>query len=158
MCVLYCVCVAQLFGEPEINIFDLKIKDKSKKTVKLLDENDDFCIGDEMFAEVEKYFDANKTEHIHLGVRAKYILLSKEPKDGYNLEATLYAVEPMGNKNVIIVEKNGIYFRCLVKNDYSYHIDTKVYVKIDFKNSVLFDSETQELVYSSYKENKSEEL
>ena len=68
---------------------------------------------------------------------------SFEPKDGY-MKCSVYSYESIGNKSVIVAEKDGLTLRMIAPNGLSVKIDQDVYVDLKIDQSIFFDSETKE--------------
>lgn len=142
--------VAQLMGDPEINIVGGKLKkegsgyfftlnDVAERTYQLPEDKDLFRALDEA-----------GLEDIELGIRPQNVRYSFEPKDDYT-KCTVYSYESIGNKSVIVAEIGNLQLRMIAPNGLTVKIDQDIYVKLELDHAIFFNLETKEYV-SRYNE------
>lgn len=135
--------VAQLMGDPEINLIPAVIEKDGDKLKANME-----CLGTayELPADADVYgtFAADgAVTNVHVGVRPQHIKYSFEPVEGY-IKCTVYSYESIGNKSVIVAEKNGMILRMIAPNGLSVKIDQDVYVKLLIDQTMFFDAETKD--------------
>ena len=135
--------VAQLMGDPEINLVPATIE-KDGDTLKANME----CLGVtyELPADADVYgtFAAEgAVTNVHVGVRPQHIKYSFEPVEGY-IKCSVYSYESIGNKSVIVAEKDGMILRMIAPNGLSVKIDQDVYVDMLINQTMFFDAETKD--------------
>ena len=133
--------VSQLMGDPEINLVPATIeKDGDKLKAKME------CLGItyELPADADVYGTFTEDEaKVDVGVRPQHIRYSFEPVEGY-IKCTVYSYESIGNKSVIVAEKDGMILRMIAPNGLSVKIDQDVYVDMMIDQSMFFDAETKD--------------
>lgn len=138
--------VAQLMGEPQINIISCKVSNDNGQYRLGLDVNGR-NIEVELPADEEVYkkLDESKLETVDLGLRPQNIKYSFTPMDGY-FEATVYSYESIGNKSVIVVECGDYLIRVIAPNGLKVEIDQMIFLKLELGHSMFFDSMTKEYI------------
>jgi ABC-type sugar transport system ATPase subunit len=133
--------VSQLMGDPEINLVPATIeKDGDKLKAKME------CLGItyELPADADVYGTFTEDEaKVDVGVRPQHIRYSFEPVEGY-IKCTVYSYESIGNKSVIVAEKDGMFLRMIAPNGLSIKIDQDVYVDMQIDQTMFFDAETKD--------------
>jgi ABC-type sugar transport system ATPase subunit len=133
--------VSQLMGDPEINLVPATIeKDGDKLKAKME------CLGItyELPADADVYGTFTEDEaKVDVGVRPQHIRYSFEPVEGY-IKCTVYSYESIGNKSVIVAEKDGMILRMIAPNGLSVKIDQDVYVDMMIDQTMFFDAETKD--------------
>ena len=134
--------VAQLMGDPEINIIEGTISKYGDSYTFTMDATGKAY---ELPADPDVYAKLAETgiEKIHAGIRPQHVKYSFEPKDGY-MKCSVYSYESIGNKSVIVAEKDGLTLRMIAPNGLSVKIDQDVYVDLKIDQSIFFDAETKE--------------
>ena len=134
--------VAQLMGDPEINILEGTISKSGDSYTFTMDATGKAY---ELPADPDVYAKLAETgiEKIHAGIRPQHVKYSFEPKDGY-MKCSVYSYESIGNKSVIVAEKDGLTLRMIAPNGLSVKIDQDVYVDLKIDQSIFFDAETKE--------------
>ena len=134
--------VAQLMGDPEINIIEGTISKSGDSYTFTMDATGKAY---ELPADPDVYAKLAETgiEKIHAGIRPQHVKYSFEPKDGY-MKCSVYSYESIGNKSVIVAEKDGLTLRMIAPNGLSVKIDQDVYVDLKIDQSIFFDAETKE--------------
>ena len=135
--------VAQLMGDPEINLVSATIEKDGDKLKANME-----CLGItyELPADADVYgtFAADgAVTNVHVGVRPQHIKYSFEPVEGY-IKCTVYSYESIGNKSVIVAEKDGMILRMIAPNGLSVKIDQDVYVDMLINQTMFFDAETKD--------------
>lgn len=135
--------VAQLMGDPEINLVPATIEKDGDKLKANME-----CLGItyELPADADVYgaFAADgAVTNVHVGVRPQHIKYSFEPVEGY-IKCTVYSYESIGNKSVIVAEKDGMILRMIAPNGLSVKIDQDVYVDMLINQTMFFDAETKD--------------
>ena len=134
--------VAQLMGDPEINIIEGTISKSGDSYTFTMDATGKAY---ELPADPDVYAKLAETgiEKIHAGIRPQHVKYSFEPKDGY-MKCSVYSYESIGNKSVIVAEKDGLTLRMIAPNGLRVKIDQDVYVDLKIDQSIFFDAETKE--------------
>lgn len=134
--------VAQLMGDPEINLIPAVIEKDGDKLKANME-----CLGItyELPADADVYgkFADGEITNVHVGVRPQHIKYSFEPVEGY-IKCTVYSYESIGNKSVIVAEKDGMILRMIAPNGLSVKIDQDVYVHMLIDQTMFFDAETKD--------------
>jgi len=141
--------VAQLMGDPEINLIPGTLKKK---------ENDYFFTLDEGVAEYQlpaeeelfKKLEDSESEKVDLGLRPQHVKYSFEPMEGF-LKCTVYSYESIGNKSVIIAQYKNLQIRMIAPNGVTLKLDQDIYVNFLLEHSLFFHAETKEYI-SRYNE------
>lgn len=135
--------VAKLIGEPEINIFKVNIaKENDRLKIKMLGQAEYFEINEDVYDVLLK---GNYNE-ADLGIRGNDISFSlAEAGEGF-IKATVYSLEPIGNKAVLIVDVNGQLIRLIAPNDLRVEMDSDIYIKINLSNAMFFDTQQQKFI------------
>ena len=133
--------VAQLMGDPEINLVPATIEKDGDKLKANME-----CLGItyELPADADVY--GTFTEDgakVDVGVRPQHIKYSFEPVEGY-IKCSVYSYESIGNKSVIVAEKDGMILRMIAPNGLSVKIDQDVYVDMMIDQTMFFDAETKD--------------
>lgn len=135
--------VAKLMGEPEINIFSADLKEeKGTLKVKMLQQEKSFSIE----KDVENVLKEGGYNRVDLGVRGTDIRFSKTKIDEDYIEGSVYSLEPIGNKAILIVDLEGELLRIIAPNDLDVEMDSKIFIKIDIKNAMFFNSQNEEFI------------
>lgn len=134
--------VAQLMGDPEINLFTgalTKSGDKYMLAVEGLDKTYELPAEKDLYAKLDEL----GLDKIDMGMRPQHLKYSFEPKEGY-LKCTVYSYESIGNKSVIVAEAtDGKQLRMIAPNGLSVKIDQDVYVDMKIDNAMFFDADTK---------------
>lgn len=136
--------VAQLMGEPQINIIPGKItaqgdgyvftyEVQGKTLTKDLPEDAD------VYAKLRQ----GNLENVDLGIRPQHVKYSFEPQPGY-FPAKVYSYESIGNKSVIIADCGGYQLRMVSPNGLKINIDQDIYMDLQINRSIIFDAQSKE--------------
>ncbi len=133
--------VAQLMGDPEINLLEcdliqcsggytLQWEEAAQRPFELPHE-------DELFSR----FDKMTHNNVHLGLRPQNIHYHFEPTEGA-IKGTVYSFETIGNKSVLIAEIGKKHLRMIAPNGLKVKLDQDVYVTFEINRAMFFDAET----------------
>lgn len=134
--------VAQLMGEPEINLISGVLERKGNDYTFTMDFSKETYQLPEEKGLFEAFSKLSKTK-VDMGIRPQHIKYSFEPKEGY-LKCSVYSYESIGNKSVIVAENNGFQLRMIVPNGLIVEIDQDIYVTFLLEHGMFFDGETKE--------------
>jgi multiple sugar transport system ATP-binding protein len=135
--------VSKLMGEPEINILSAKfIKENNELSVSILGQSKHEPLPED----VVKFFNSNKYQNIEMGFRANDISFSFERKSEEYIPGTVYSVEPIGNKAILIVDVDGQLIRTIAPNDMVAEIDSRIFIKFNMKNAMFFDADSEKFL------------
>jgi ABC-type sugar transport systems, ATPase components len=146
--------VARLFGEPEINILKAKKVTKDNRIAFQIEEQDVLLYPEE---DTIQALSEVGTDNIHIGIRGNDISFAFEKPSNDWLEGSVYANEPIGNKVIMTVKMGDAKIAITCPNDTSADMDQEVYVRLNMKNALFFNGETQRFItrnnISHYAEN-----
>ncbi len=134
--------VAQLMGDPEINLIAGRLEKSGDGYVFAMENGDkryDLPADADLFAALNA---SGKTQ-VDMGIRPQNLRYSFEPKEGY-LKCTVYSYESIGNKSVINANYNGLMLRMIAPNGLQVDIDQDVYVDLQLEHAMFFDGESKE--------------
>jgi multiple sugar transport system ATP-binding protein len=129
--------VAQLFGDPEINVIDARVKSKpgGLRGLQVLGEN--IPVG--VPADVVPLL--NGAENVKVGVRPSDIDVV-ETKSAANFHGLVYSFEPLGTKSVLTIDAvDGTRIRALIDGHRTFDVDRRIQFRIDPYSLVFFDVE-----------------
>ena len=135
--------VAELMGDPEINIITGAIKkagDTYKFTLEANGKEYDLPHEDDLYAKLDEL----GLDRVDIGMRPQNLTYSFEPKEGY-MKCSVYSYESIGNKAVIVADvEDGLQLRMIAPNGLTVKIDQDIYVDMKLDHAMFFDAETQE--------------
>lgn len=135
--------VAKLIGEPEINILEVNVVSESDGlNINFLNQPKLFKLCDD----VRKGIVNSRSQEIDMGIRANDITYSFEREDEDYIEGTVYSLEPIGNKAVLIVDIKGHLIKTIAPNDLKVEMDSVIYIKFNLNNAMFFDRNTERLI------------
>jgi len=102
--------VARLFGEPEINIFGVDLIEKENR-LKLKIPGYEHLF--DLEPDVERMLLKQNVRELNLGIRGTCISYAFTKEDDDFIPGTVYSLEPIGNKSILIVDINGEYIRIM---------------------------------------------
>lgn len=138
--------VAQLMGDPQINIIPGRIKEEKG--------NCEFCfeaggqkIAVPMPEDRELFEKIRRTglQNADMGLRPQNVKYSFAPEKGY-FRTTVYSYESIGNKSVIQADCGDYQLRMIAPNGLKIQIDQDIYVQLEVDHSMFFDQQTKEYV------------
>jgi multiple sugar transport system ATP-binding protein len=129
--------VAQLFGDPEINVIDAKVSSKSGRQTALLilGENVPLGIPEDVVATL------GSAETVKVGVRPSDIDIV-ETNSAANFHGLVYSFEPLGTKSVLTIDAvDGTRIRALIDGHRTFDVDRRIQFRIDPYSLVFFEAE-----------------
>jgi multiple sugar transport system ATP-binding protein len=129
--------VAQLFGDPELNVIDAKLRPKSggRPALQILGENIPVSVP----ADVVPILGGAET--VKVGVRPSDIEVL-ETNSTTNFHGLVYSFEPLGTKSVLTIDAvDGTRIRALLDGHRTFDVDRRIQFKIDPYSLVYFDVE-----------------
>ncbi|NDL67687.1 ABC transporter ATP-binding protein [Anaerotalea alkaliphila] len=130
--------VARLMGDPEINIFEIDLVDE------------DGVLGGVMLGQkkphlipedVAKVINDGGYTKIRIGLRGNDFNYSFTKVSPEYMDATVYSVEPIGNKTILVVDVNGEKLRVIAPNDIKVELDQPIYVNVKMDKAMFFNAE-----------------
>lgn len=135
--------VSKLMGEPEINIFSTELlKENNELKVSIFGQTKHEPLPND----IVKYFNDSNYKKIEIGFRANDINFSFERKSEEYIQGTVYSLEPIGNKAILLIDVNGQLVRTIAPNDLVAEIDSRIFFKLNMKNAMFFDAETEKFL------------
>jgi len=132
--------VAKLMGEPEINLLPAEIiRDNGTVKLKMLSQKHLYDLP----VDVARFFRNNSIERVNLGVRGNDIYYSKKREDADYIKGSVYVLEPIGNRSILTANVEDQHLRIIVPNNFESPMDSDIYLKIDFADTMFFDAETE---------------
>jgi multiple sugar transport system ATP-binding protein len=139
--------VAKVFGDPEVNILDAKLKSSggSQLSLQMLGEN----IPLPLPPDVVQVLNKRHTSNIQLGVRPPDVRIAPEG-DKRAFHATIYSFEPLGSKSILTLKAvDGSLVRALVDGHLTFEMDRRTQFRIDPHLLIIFDAESQRFLARS---------
>lgn len=136
--------VAQLMGDPEINIIPSELKKVDGKytaTIKATGEVIELPYEENLYNKL----DAAGKKDVDMAYRPGDLEYAFEPGEGF-MKCSLYSYESMGNKSFITARAGDQEYRVITPNGLSVKLDQDVYIKLNADHSLYFDSETTEFI------------
>lgn len=135
--------VAKLMGEPEINIFKADfVKENNELKISFLGQSK----HEQIPADVVKFFNSNNYSNIEIGFRANDITFSFDRKSEEYVAGTIYSLEPIGNKAILLVDVDGQLIRIIAPNDLVAEIDSRIFIKFNMRNAMYFDADSEKFI------------
>ena len=138
--------IAQLMGDPEINITPGTLEERDGKWFFTMDaDRIEFPIPcDEGMAKV---FREKKVEKVDLGLRPQYVHYAFEPAPEHE-KCTIYSYESIGNKSVIVAQtlRGEQQYRMIAPNGLSLKIDAPIYLNFEMDHAMYFDYKTKDFL------------
>ncbi|HEY6841740.1 MAG TPA: ABC transporter ATP-binding protein [Chthoniobacterales bacterium] len=128
--------VAQLFGDPEINVIDAKVSSKSGRQTALLilGESVPLMIPEDVVATL------GSAEAIKVGFRPSDIDIV-ETNSAANFHGLVYSFEPLGTKSVLTIDAvDGTRIRALIDGHRTFDVDRRIQFRIDPFSLVFFET------------------
>ena len=137
--------VAQLMGDPEINLLSCRLVKGDGGYSIVWDEAPEHRMfmpaNDELFGRFEKLSRAD----IHMGIRPQNAHYHFEPVEGA-IRGTVYAFETIGNKSVLTAQIGDTHLRMIAPNGLPVNLDQDVYVTFDIDRAIFFDAGSTEYI------------
>src|SRR3984885_12920221 len=132
--------VAQLFGDPEVNLLDATVKSKggAELQLQMLGEN----VAVPVPPDVAQVLQKKSREKIRVGVRPSDV--SIVPDGNKNaFHGVVYSFEPLGTKSVLTVQAvDGTRIRALVDGHLTFEMDRRVQFSVEPHSLLAFDPES----------------
>jgi multiple sugar transport system ATP-binding protein len=133
--------VAQLFGDPEVNLVDavVKAKDGSQLEFEILGEKVPMPIP----ADVAQVLKKSSKGKIRIGFRPSDVrIVTDGTKNAYH--GVVYSFEPLGTKSILTLQAvDGTRVRALVDGHLAFEMDRRVQFTIDPHSVLSFDPDNQ---------------
>jgi multiple sugar transport system ATP-binding protein len=136
--------VATFVGEPQMNILDCRIDRRDGSFV---------ASGPGYAVELDRdWLEASGAlsragRPMRLGIRPEHVGISDDPRDGYPIEAKIFAFEATGAENLFTVTVGGELVTVKAPTSETLHYDTSdgssVFLRFDPGRIYLFDAETE---------------
>jgi len=137
--------VAQLMGNPEINLIEGKLEitgSSYRVSLKGFDEAFELPQDDNVYEKLKEYNGSN----LRIGIRPQNVNYSFEPDDGF-VKGSVNAFETIGNKSVLTALMGGdTEVRIITPNGLLVKLDQEVFVELDMTQTLFFNAETTELI------------
>lgn len=135
--------VAQLMGDPEINLLACDLIEKGSGYTCVLKAAPhhpfDLPENQELFRRIGML----ENKSVNLGIRPQNVQYSFSPADGA-IEGTVYSYETIGNKSVLTAQVEDAFVRIIAPNGLVVKLDQPVYITFDILRVIVFNAETQE--------------
>jgi multiple sugar transport system ATP-binding protein/inositol-phosphate transport system ATP-binding protein len=133
--------VAKLVGEPEINIFPVRIKKENGKTTLVI-----LGMESALSSGAAKILEGYAKPELDFGIRAKFIQYHLSKPGGSCIKGKVYSFEPIGNRAILLVDAEGVLLRMTVPNDVSIEINADVYLTLRIEKALFFDIDDKSLI------------
>lgn len=135
--------VAQLMGDPEINLLacDLIEKGSGYTCVLKAAPHHPFALPENQ--ELFRRIGMLENKSVNLGIRPQNVQYSFSPANGA-IEGTVYSYETIGNKSVLTAQVEDAFVRIIAPNGLVVKLDQPVYITFDILRVIVFNAETQE--------------
>ena len=139
--------VAQLFGDPEVNLVDaaVKARDGTQLDLEMLGEKIPMPVP----ADVVQVLNKKRRGKVRIGFRPSDVnIVPDGTKSAYH--GVVYSFEPLGANSVLIVQAvDGTRIRALVDGRLKFEMDRRVQFAIEPHSILTFDGDTQEFLARS---------
>ena len=139
--------VAQLFGDPEVNLVDaaVKARDGTQLDLEMLGEKIPMPVP----ADVVQVLNEKRRGKVRIGFRPSDVnIVPDGTKSAYH--GVVYSFEPLGAKSVLTVQAvDGTRIRALVDGRLKFEMDRRVQFAIEPHSILTFDGDTQEFLARS---------
>ena len=129
--------VAEVFGEPEINIEEAKVSNINGEVILEVFNNGTHLVPPN---EVVKIIQRNSSESIRIGFRALDIEYGFKKEEGMT-PATVYSFEPLGLKAILTTKINNSLIRLVAPGDLQVKVDEPIYLKFNMNKAIFFDKD-----------------
>jgi multiple sugar transport system ATP-binding protein len=131
--------VAELFGDPEINLVEAKIRNRQAGSVRVqaLGEEWNFSITPEISSALDKL----NGDSVRLGFRPADVEVGVNGKS--SLHGVVYSFEPLGTKSVLTIDSvAGQRVRALVDGHRTFQVDRRIEFNVPASSLIFFDPES----------------
>lgn len=130
--------VAKLFGDPEINIVDAKLriaKGGSQYQLQILGENTPVAVPPEVAEQLNAY----QLETVRIGFRPADVEIATDGKKDV-FHGLVYSFEPLGTTSVLTIDAvDGTKVRTIVDSHQSYGVDQRIAFKVAPESVIFFN-------------------
>lgn len=138
--------VAQLMGDPQINIVPGKITEAGGAYAFSFEvHGQNITVSMPEDKELQAKIREAGLKAADMGLRPQNVKYSFEPEEGY-FKTTVYSYESIGNKSVIQADCGEYQLRMIAPNGLKVQIDQEIYVRFEIDHSMFFDPQTKEYV------------
>ena len=131
--------VAQLFGDPEINLIEAKIRSRQSTSVRVQALGEDWSFP--ITPEIGSVLDKLTGENIRLGFRPADVTVG--PNGNSSLHGVVYSFEPLGTKSVLTIDSvAGQRIRALVDGHRTFQVDRRIEFSVPSSSLIFFDPES----------------
>lgn len=136
--------VAQLMGDPEINIVNGALhKNGGKFTFEMEDIGAAFVLPEDQ--ELMEKLESRAGSRVDMAIRPQNVKYSFEMREGY-MKFKVYSYESIGNKSVIEAYKDKVQFRMIAPNGLNVKIDQDIYLDLQLDHAMFFDAAGKTLI------------
>src|ERR1700736_2364747 len=138
--------VAQLFGDPEINIVEAKVKSKSREAVRFQMLGEDWNVsGPE---DIDRALEGLSSGTVQVGFRPANVEISSDSKTAFR--GVVYSFEPLGTKSVVTIDSvGGQRVRALVDGHRTFEVDRRINFNVPTTALIFFDPGSAEYLARS---------
>lgn len=138
--------VAQLMGEPEINLIDCELSHGNGVAALVWDEEGcDHPMAIPQDVPLLERLEGLANRVVHVGIRPQNVRYSFTPME-HSYEGTVFSYETIGNKSVLIAQVGDSHIRMIAPNALAVKLDQPVYIAFDVDKAIFFDSESHEYI------------
>lgn len=138
--------VAQLMGEPEINLINCELSIQDGATSLIWDQGgSDRPMAMPREEELLTRLSGRENRQLHVGIRPQNVHYSFTPIE-HAFEGTVFSYEAIGNKSVLIAQVGDAHIRMIAPNGLTVKLDQPVCLTFDVAMSIFFDSESSEYI------------
>ena len=132
--------VAQLFGDPEVNLLDATVKSKGGTELQLQMLGESVAVP--VPADVAQILQKKSREKIRVGVRPSDVsVVADGNKNAFH--GVVYSFEPLGTKSVLTVQAvDGTLIRALVDGHLTFEMDRRVQFSVEPHSLLAFDPDS----------------
>lgn len=138
--------VAQLFGDPEINIVDAKLRNRQATSVRVQALGEEWSLP--ITADISSALDRVAGDTVRLGFRPADVVVGGNGNS--NLRGVVYSFEPLGAKSVLTIDSvAGQRVRALVDGHRSFNVDRRIEFGVPASSLIFFDPESSRYLVRS---------
>jgi multiple sugar transport system ATP-binding protein len=131
--------VAQLFGDPEINVVEAKIRNRQANTVRVQALGEEWSLP--ITPEISSALDQVSGDTVRLGFRPADVVVGSNGSS--SLHGVLYSFEPLGTKSVLTIDSvAGQRVRALVDGHRTFNVDRRIDFGVPASSLIFFDPES----------------
>jgi multiple sugar transport system ATP-binding protein len=138
--------VAQLFGDPEINIVEAKVKSKSREAVRFQMLGEDWNVS--VPEDIDRALEGLSSGTVQVGFRPADVEISSDSKTAFR--GVVYSFEPLGTKSVVTIDSvGGQRVRALVDGHRTFEVDRRINFNVPTTALIFFDPGSAEYLARS---------